>query len=151
MKLRGHNVELVKMQEESSIRKEQARIATEEQIQAQRRQTEKERAELERETIHVKAMADAEGRAHEAKFTEEQNLRMLLDKINGEREKWLAAINTTFGHIEGMKLLSIVPEIYTLIILLRLSRLKLCFDIHLLDRGSQNNINKHVWILLYLK
>ncbi|CAN6975086.1 unnamed protein product, partial [Brassica rapa subsp. trilocularis] len=101
MKLRGHNVELVKMQEESSIRKEQARIATEEQIQAQRRQTEKERAELERETIHVKAMADAEGRAHEAKFTEEQNLRMLLDKINGEREKWLAAINTTFGHIEG--------------------------------------------------
>nr|VDC67717.1 unnamed protein product [Brassica rapa] len=33
---RRHNVELVKMQEESSIRKEQARIATEEQIQAQR-------------------------------------------------------------------------------------------------------------------
>ncbi|CAN6813219.1 unnamed protein product [Brassica oleracea] len=98
---RRHNVELVKMQEESSIRKEQARIATEEQIQAQQRQTEKERAELERETIRVKAMAEAEGRAHEAKLTEEQNRRMLLDKINGEREKWLAAINTTFSHIEG--------------------------------------------------
>ncbi|CAH2051343.1 unnamed protein product [Thlaspi arvense] len=98
---RRHNVELVKMQEESSIRKERAKIATEEQIQAQQRQTEKERAELERETIRVKAMAEAEGRAHEAKLTEEQNRRMLLDRINGEREKWLAAINTTFSHIEG--------------------------------------------------
>lgn len=112
---RRHNVELVKMQEESSIRKGQARLATEEQIQAQQRQTEKERAALERETIRVKAMAEAEGRAHEAKLTEEQNRRMLLDKINGEMEKWLAAINTTFGHIEGMELISIVPESYTLL------------------------------------
>ncbi|KAF9678302.1 hypothetical protein SADUNF_Sadunf07G0020800 [Salix dunnii] len=96
-----HNVELVKMQEESSIRKEQARRATEEQIQAQQRQTEKERAEIERETIRVKAMAEAEGRAHEAKLTEEHNRRMLVERINGEREKWLAAINTTFSHIEG--------------------------------------------------
>ncbi|XP_010531034.1 PREDICTED: ATPase family AAA domain-containing protein 3C-like isoform X2 [Tarenaya hassleriana] len=98
---RRHNVELVKMQEESSTRKEKARIATEEQIQAQQRQTEKERAEIVRETIRVKALAEAEGRAHEAKLTEEQNRRMLLDRVNGEREKWLAAINTTFSHIEG--------------------------------------------------
>ena len=60
-------------------------------------------------------MAEAEGRAHEAKLTEEQNRRMLLDKINGETEKWLAAINTTLGHIEGMELISIVPESYTLL------------------------------------
>ncbi|KAG7623119.1 ATPase AAA-type core [Arabidopsis suecica] len=98
---RHHNVELVKMQEASSIRKEKAKIATEEQIQAQHRQTEKERAELERETIRVKAMAEAEGRAHEAKLTEEQNRRLLMERINGEREKWLAAINTMFSHIEG--------------------------------------------------
>ncbi|KAG8659921.1 hypothetical protein MANES_02G094700v8 [Manihot esculenta] len=98
---RRHNVELVKMQEESSIRKEQARRATEEQIQAQQRQTEKERAEIERETIRVKAMAEAEGRAHEAKLTEDHKRRMLVERINGEREKWLAAINTTFSHIEG--------------------------------------------------
>uniref|UniRef100_A0A5B6YTG2 Putative ATPase family AAA domain-containing protein 3 n=2 Tax=Davidia involucrata TaxID=16924 RepID=A0A5B6YTG2_DAVIN len=98
---RRHNVELVQMQEESSIRKEQARRATEEQIQAQHRQTEKERAEIERETIRVKAMAEAEGRAHEAKLTEDHNRRMLIERMNGEREKWLAAINTTFGHIEG--------------------------------------------------
>ncbi|XVE87310.1 hypothetical protein DITRI_Ditri18aG0107300 [Diplodiscus trichospermus] len=98
---RRHNAELVKMQEESSIRKEQARRATEEQIQAQQRQTEKERAEIERETIRVKAMAEAEGRAHEAKLTEDHKRRMLIEKINGEREKWLAAINTTFSHIEG--------------------------------------------------
>ncbi|KAJ7953014.1 ATPase family AAA domain-containing protein 3 [Quillaja saponaria] len=98
---RHHNVELVKMQEESSIRKEQARRATEEQIQAQQRQTEKERAEIERETIRVKAMAEAEGRAHEAKLTEDHNRRMLIERLHGEREKWLAAINTTFSHIEG--------------------------------------------------
>ncbi|KAJ9703472.1 hypothetical protein PVL29_005008 [Vitis rotundifolia] len=98
---RRNNVELVKMQEESSIRKEQARRATEEQIQAQQRQTEKERAEIERETIRVKAMAEAEGRAHEAKLTEDHNRRMLIERMNGEREKWLAAINTMFSHIEG--------------------------------------------------
>ncbi|KAK6150887.1 hypothetical protein DH2020_015819 [Rehmannia glutinosa] len=98
---RRHNAELVQMQEESSLRKEQARRATEEQIQAQQRQTEKERAEIERETIRVKAMAEAEGRAHEAKLTEDHNRRMLLERINGERDKWLAAINTTFSHIEG--------------------------------------------------
>lgn len=98
---RRNNVELVRMQEESSIRKEQARRATEEQIQAQQRQTEKERAEIDRETIRVKAMAEAEGRAHEAKLTEDHNRRMLIERVNGEKEKWLAAINTSFGHIEG--------------------------------------------------
>lgn len=99
---RRQNAELVKMQEESSIRKEQARRAAEEQIQAQVRQTEKERAEIERETIRVKAMAEAEGRAHEAKLTEEHNRKMLLERMNGEKEKWIAAINTTFGHIESI-------------------------------------------------
>jgi ATPase family AAA domain-containing protein 3A/B len=94
-------VELVRMQEESSLRKEQTRRATEEQIQAQQRHTEKERAEIERETIRVKAIAEAEGRAHEARLTEEYNKRMLVEKMSGEREKWLAAINTTFAHIEG--------------------------------------------------
>ncbi|XP_024184095.1 ATPase family AAA domain-containing protein 3C [Rosa chinensis] len=98
---RQHNIELVRMQEESSMRKERARQATEEQIQAQQRQTEKERAELERETIRVKAIAEAEGRAHEAKLTEDQNRRMLIERMNGEKEKWLAAINTAFSHIEG--------------------------------------------------
>ncbi|KAK9066887.1 hypothetical protein SSX86_014211 [Deinandra increscens subsp. villosa] len=98
---RLHNAELARMQEESLIRKEQARRATEEQIQAQQRQTEKERAEIERETIRVKALAEAEGRAHEAKLTEDHNRRMLIERVNGEKEKWLAAINTTFSHVEG--------------------------------------------------
>uniref|UniRef100_A0A1D1Z7H0 ATPase family AAA domain-containing protein 3-A n=1 Tax=Anthurium amnicola TaxID=1678845 RepID=A0A1D1Z7H0_9ARAE len=98
---RRQNAELVKMQEESSVRKEQARRATEEQIQAQLRQTEKEKAEIEHETIRVMAMAEAEARFHEAKLTEEHNRRMLLEKMKGEKEKWIAAINTTFSHIEG--------------------------------------------------
>ncbi|KAK6118482.1 hypothetical protein DH2020_047749 [Rehmannia glutinosa] len=98
---RARNQELVKMQEESSMRQEAARRATEEQIQAQRRQTEREKAEIERETIRVRAMAEAEGRAHEAKLAEDVNRRMLVERANAEREKWVAAINTTFEHIGG--------------------------------------------------
>ncbi|XP_022744852.1 ATPase family AAA domain-containing protein 3-like [Durio zibethinus] len=98
---RARNQELVKLQEESAIRQEQARRATEEQIQAQRRQTEREKAEIERETIRVRAMAEAEGRAHEAKLAEDVNRRILVDRANAEREKWVAAINTTFDHIGG--------------------------------------------------
>ncbi|XP_071929220.1 uncharacterized protein [Coffea arabica] len=98
---RARNQELVKMQEESSMRQEAARRATEEQIQAQRRQTEREKAEIERETIRVRSMAEAEGRAHEAKLAEDVNRRMLVERANAEREKWVAAINTTFDHIGG--------------------------------------------------
>ncbi|TKY71114.1 ATPase family AAA domain-containing protein 3-B [Spatholobus suberectus] len=98
---RARNQELVNLQEESSVRQEQARWATEEQIQVQRRQTEREKAEIERETIRVRAMAEAEGRAHEARLAEEVNRRMLVDRANAEREKWIAAINTTFEHIGG--------------------------------------------------
>ncbi|CAN6486626.1 unnamed protein product [Victoria cruziana] len=98
---RARNQELVKMQEESSIRMEQTRRATEEQIQAERRRTEKERAEIERETIRVRALAEAEGRAHEAKLAEEVNKRMLVERAKAEQEKWVAAINTAFDHIGG--------------------------------------------------
>lgn len=98
---RVRNSELVKMQEESAMRQEQLRRQTEEQIQNQRRQTERERAEIERETIRVRAMAEAEGRAHEAKLAEDVNKRMLMERANLEKDKWLAAINTTFGHIGG--------------------------------------------------
>lgn len=84
------------------MRQEAARRATEEQIQAQRRQTERKKAEIERETIRVRAMAEAEGRAHEAKLAEDVNRRMLVERANAEREKWVAAINTTFEHIGGI-------------------------------------------------
>ncbi|KAH8518227.1 hypothetical protein H0E87_000162 [Populus deltoides] len=64
-------------------------------------QTEREKAEVERETIRVRAMAEAEGRAHEAKLAEDVNRRILKDRANAEMEKWVAAINTTFEHIGG--------------------------------------------------
>ncbi|KAI3753419.1 hypothetical protein L2E82_25471 [Cichorium intybus] len=60
--------------------------------------TEKERAEIEHETIRVKAMAEAEGGAHEAKLTEDHNKRMLVERVNGEKEKWLAVINNFWSH-----------------------------------------------------
>ncbi|KAK2365555.1 P-loop containing nucleoside triphosphate hydrolase superfamily protein [Trifolium repens] len=98
---RVRNQELVKLQEESNIRLEQARRATEEKIQEQRRQTEKEKAEIERETIRISEMAGAEARAHEARLSEEVNRRLLLERGDAEREKWISIINTTFEHIGG--------------------------------------------------
>ncbi|GBG60230.1 hypothetical protein CBR_g3473 [Chara braunii] len=98
---RARNAELVKMQEESAQKQEAIRRMTEEQIQQQRRATEREKAELERETLRMKAMADAEARAHEARLSEDINRRRLIEKANLEKDKWIAAINTTFSHIGG--------------------------------------------------
>jgi ATPase family AAA domain-containing protein 3A/B len=47
-------------------------------------------------------MAEAEGRAHEAKLAEDVNRRILKDRANAEMEKWVATINTTFEHIGGI-------------------------------------------------
>jgi hypothetical protein len=63
------------------------------------RQSERERAELERETLRVKALAEAEGRAFERRQNEDVYRRELLTKMDQEREKLLAAINTTFHQI----------------------------------------------------
>nr|ACG43574.1 ATPase family AAA domain-containing protein 3 [Zea mays] len=98
---RLRNQELVKMQEESGIRLEQIRRATEEQIQEQRRQTERQRADLEQATLSKKAMAEAEGRILVTKQTEDVKRRLLLEEINADREKWIQVINTTFEHIGG--------------------------------------------------
>ncbi|KAM0970425.1 hypothetical protein FF1_018508 [Malus domestica] len=100
-KQRQNNAEMLRMQEESNIRKEKARLATEAQNQEQQRQTEREKHELELKNIKAEAIAKAKGRAHEEKLNAELNRNMLIDQMNGEKEKWLAAINTTFGHIEG--------------------------------------------------
>ncbi|KAF9586813.1 hypothetical protein IFM89_039975 [Coptis chinensis] len=102
---RSQNAEFVKMQELSSERTEKARRTSEEQIQAQKRHTEKVKAEIEQETIRVNTMAEAEARALEKKLTEEQKMRTLEEELKGEKDKWLAAIHTTFKHIEGEKLL----------------------------------------------
>ncbi|MCI09337.1 ATPase family AAA domain-containing protein 3-like, partial [Trifolium medium] len=98
---RVRNQQLVKLQEESSIRLEQARRAAEEKIQVQRRQTEKEKADIERETIRITEMAGAEVRVLEAKLSEEVNRRLLLERGDTEREKCISIINTTSEHIRG--------------------------------------------------
>ncbi|XP_012568033.2 uncharacterized protein [Cicer arietinum] len=110
---RVRNQELAKLQEESSIRQEQARRATEEQIQEQRRQTEREKTEIERETIRIRTMAEAEGRAHEAKLSEEMNRRILIERANGEQEKWISIINTTFDHIGVGGVTALAAGVYT--------------------------------------
>ncbi|CAN6280309.1 unnamed protein product [Urochloa humidicola] len=98
---RVRNQELVKMQEESAIRLEQIRRATEEQIQQQRRQTEKVKSDILKETIKLKAISEAEGRIIETKQTEDVKRRLLMEQIKADREKWIEVINTTFDHIGG--------------------------------------------------
>lgn len=90
------------MQEESAIRLEQIRRATEEQIQEQRRRTEEQRSAIEQETIRLKSMSEAEARIMEIKQTEDVKRRLLVEQIKADREKWIEVINTTFEHIGGM-------------------------------------------------
>ncbi|OEL31004.1 hypothetical protein BAE44_0007975 [Dichanthelium oligosanthes] len=104
---RRQDAELVKMQEASAIRKEEARRATEQKILEEMIQTEKEKAKAEQETDRIQALAEAEARAHEQRQLEEITKRTMLEKMKGEKEKWLAAINTTFSHVEGFNALSI--------------------------------------------
>jgi ATPase family AAA domain-containing protein 3A/B len=89
------------MQEASALRREEARRATEQKILEEMIRTEKEKAEIDQEVNRAKALAEAEARVHEEKQSEEVTKRMMLERMKGEKEKWLAAINTTFSHIEG--------------------------------------------------
>ncbi|KAL6634959.1 hypothetical protein ACP70R_027630 [Stipagrostis hirtigluma subsp. patula] len=98
---RVRNQELVKMQEESTMRQEQIRRQTEEQIQAQRRQTEEKKAKLDRETAAAKALSDAKAAAHQKELTFEVDKRLLVEKLNAETEKWKQVIDITFEHIGG--------------------------------------------------
>uniref|UniRef100_A0A0D9VK08 AAA+ ATPase domain-containing protein n=1 Tax=Leersia perrieri TaxID=77586 RepID=A0A0D9VK08_9ORYZ len=98
---RRQDAELVKMQEASALRKEEGRVAREKKIQEKMLQEAEEKAKLEQENIKEKAIAEADARVHQAKHLEDYNRRMMLDKMTGEREKWLAAVNATFSHIEG--------------------------------------------------
>ncbi|KAG8059767.1 hypothetical protein GUJ93_ZPchr0002g23979 [Zizania palustris] len=98
---RVRNQELVKMQEESAIKQEQIRRAIEEEIQEQRRKTDREKAAIDKENMLHKALAEAEGRALEAKLSEDVKRRLLLEEAKAETEKWVQAINTTFEHVGG--------------------------------------------------
>ncbi|KAG8071978.1 hypothetical protein GUJ93_ZPchr0006g41143 [Zizania palustris] len=98
---RVRNQELVKMQEESAIKQEQIRRAIEEEIQEQRRKTDREKAAIDKDNMLHKALAEAEGRALEAKLSEDVKRRLLLEEAKAEKDKWVQAINTTFEHIGG--------------------------------------------------
>ncbi|KAL6911343.1 hypothetical protein ACP4OV_000148 [Aristida adscensionis] len=98
---RRQDAELVKMQEASSLRREEARRATEQKILEEMLRSQKEQADLQRETDKQNALSEAKARAHEKFLSEDYDKKMLLEKLNAEREKWLDAINTTFSHVEG--------------------------------------------------
>jgi ATPase family AAA domain-containing protein 3A/B len=87
------------MQESVAEKQEAIRAATEERVQAARRQTDAMKAELERETIRAKALADAEGRAAEARANEDVTRRLLLSRVEAETSKAVAVIQAAATNI----------------------------------------------------
>ncbi|PIA46037.1 hypothetical protein AQUCO_01600361v1 [Aquilegia coerulea] len=103
---RARNQELVKLQEESSIRLEQQRLMIEAEILAQKLKTEEKRAEIERENTRIKALAEAEANAREKKLSEEVDMRRKLAELAASKERVELAINMIFKHIgDGVKLI----------------------------------------------
>ena len=92
--------ETVRMQEAVAEKQESMRQATEERIQASRRQTDVMKAELERENLRAKALADAEGRAAEARANEDVNRRLMMTRVEAETAKAVAVLQaaaSSFG------------------------------------------------------
>jgi ATPase family AAA domain-containing protein 3A/B len=91
--------ETVRMQEAVTERQESLRQASEERIQSARRQTDVMKAELERENLRAKALADAEGRAAEARANEDVNRRLLLSRVEAETAKAVAVLQAAATNI----------------------------------------------------
>ena len=96
---RERNAETVAMQEESTRKQEALRQQTELAIQAERRMTDERKAELDKDVARAKALAEAEGRANEAKLAEDVNRRLLGDRLEAQRKQALESINATFQHL----------------------------------------------------
>ncbi|CAI9780527.1 unnamed protein product [Fraxinus pennsylvanica] len=129
---RRHDTELVKMQEESSIRKEQARRATEEQMQLQQRRTEKERAELEPETIGAKAMAEVEEKSGTFNHIE-GDFRILLTDMS--------KLLMTIGGVTALAAGVYAPRILGQPSLIRESSMAKISMVWVISRGSNKMIN----------
>ena len=62
-----------------------------------------DQAELEQKVQRERALAEAEGRAREARENEDVNRRTLTLRLEEERKKLVEAINTTFGCARAAK------------------------------------------------
>lgn len=79
--------------------KQAMRQRAEEEIQAERRRADEHRAKLEQETIRVRALAEAEGRAKEQRANEDVHSRQLLLRAEQDRRTTIDAINVTFTNL----------------------------------------------------
>lgn len=98
-KQRVRNVELVRMQEESSRRQEEQKAAIAAQVEGERRATEKYKADLEKTVQRERALAEAEGRTAERRANEDIYRRELALKLEEDRKRVVEAINTTFSNL----------------------------------------------------
>jgi len=98
-KQRGRNVELVRLQEESSRRQEEQKASIAAQVEAERRATEKYKADLEKTVQRERALAEAEGRTAERRANEDIYRRELSLKLEEDRKRVVEAINTTFSNL----------------------------------------------------
>ena len=98
-KQRVRNVELVRLQEESSRRQEEQKAAIAAQVEAERRATERYKADLEKTVQRERALAEAEGRTAERRANEDIYRRELALKLEEDRKRVVEAINTTFANL----------------------------------------------------
>lgn len=98
-KQRVRNVELVRLQEESSRRQEEQKAAIAAQVEGERRATEKYKADLEKTVQRERALAEAEGRTAERRANEDIYRRELSLKLEEDRKRVVEAINTTFSNL----------------------------------------------------
>eukprot|EP00798_Chlamydomonas_sp_ICE-L_P022723 gene22723-29883_t len=90
---RQRNAEMVKLQEDATVRQEQERLRVEQQIQAERRAAEAYAADLQKQVQREKTLAEAEGRIKENRENEDINRRAAILKYTEETKKAIESIN----------------------------------------------------------
>jgi ATPase family AAA domain-containing protein 3A/B len=96
---RARNAELVSLQEEGVRRQEAERVRAAAAVEAERRATAQYQAGLDKEIARERALAEAEGRAAEARANEDVNRRALLLKLEEDRRRVLDSINAIFSNV----------------------------------------------------
>lgn len=86
----------------AALEDERAKMAirrqAEEEVQAVRRKAEEHRAQLDRESMRVRALAEAEGRIREQRTNEDVLARAALLRLEQERRTRLESIGAVFSH-----------------------------------------------------
>ena len=96
---RARNAELVALQEDGVKRQEAERVRSAAAVEAERRATAQYQAELDKGIARERALAEAEGRAKEARENEDVSRRAMVLKFEEDRRRALDSINAVFSNL----------------------------------------------------